>query len=751
MAIRSGTRWGAYRTRILLAGVVSSAFPLASAVAAEVDAEADADADRYGLADIVVTAERREGNIQKTPIAITAFDESLIKQQDISTFRDLSGRIPGLLAPKRSTAYTTQTYAMRGIGETDTFPEPTVAVYVDDVYLARTVGSLYDTPDLERVEVLRGPQGTLYGRNSAAGAIRFITKDPTSEFGGSASLSLGNYDNFDARLRLNGAIVPELLDGSISVIRHTRDGWTHNVTLDDDVNDLDLTVVRGKLKAYPSDRLTLTLSGDAMWDRSTPSYYAPVYQPDGVPGSGTKTNPDRTWADPEPLNKTTVYGGSLVAKYEIDDNFTVKSVTALRGMHGPINYDNDGISLVSADSWSDFKQYYRTQEFTLNGEFGNWNFVAGVYYFYEYFRDLRVRWSGTSRTPNLGQVVYSRGALETESYAAFGQLNYSFDDRWSVTLGGRYTSDDRSFKNEGASRSNVPLVYTPYPDVDAIFASATNWFFTDENADFSAFNPKVSVQYQHDPNLLLYASYSQGFKSGGFDIRATTVTASINPYRPQTTTAYEVGVKAKLFDNTLVANLAVFYNEIEDFHVRASDLVTRVTQLLNAGDGHTQGFELELSALPTQRLRFGASVAYLETKYDTFTATLPGNTAGRTTLIGLDFPFSPKWQAGFSATWDLPIDTAGVWRVGVDGQYESARKDLYNTPELTVRKQAFFNGSFSYTGEDESWTAGINVKNIFDLRRNQAGGYAPTSGPNGNYYFAYNEPRLINVFIRKNF
>ncbi len=477
-------------------------------------------------------AERRAGNIQKTPIAITAYSEELIKQQGISTFRDLSGRVPGLLAPKRSTAYTTQTYAMRGIGETDTFPEPTVAVYVDDVYLARTVGSLYDTPDLERVEVLRGPQGTLYGRNSAAGAIRFITKEPTGDFGGEASLSLGNYDNFEAKARINGPIIPDKLDASFSAIRHSRSGWTRDVTLDDDVNDLDLTVIRGKLKAYPTDRLTITLSGDMMWDRSTPSYYAPVNQPDGVP-SGNAINPNRSWADPQPLNKTTVYGGSLTLKYELADHFTLKSVTALRGMHGPINYDNDGTSLVSADSWSDFKQNYHTQEFTLNGEFDRLNFVAGVYYFYEYFRDLRVRWSATSTTPNIGQIVYSNGKLRTESYAAFGQLNFKFDDRWSITVGGRYTRDDRSFDNEGASLSNQRLVYAPYPNVNQIFGGATNWFFTNESAVFSAFNPKVSLQYQPNSNLLAYASYSQGFKSGGFDIRATTRAASINPYRPQ--------------------------------------------------------------------------------------------------------------------------------------------------------------------------------------------------------------------------
>ena len=143
-------------------------------------ATADAPPTPVVVGDVVVTAQRRSESLQKTPVAVTAFGQEEVKTQAISTFRDLSGRVPGLLAPRRSTAYTTQTYAVRGIGEIDTYPEPAVAVYVDDVYLARTVGSNYDTPDLERVEVLRGPQGTLYGRNSSAGAIRYITKEPAS-------------------------------------------------------------------------------------------------------------------------------------------------------------------------------------------------------------------------------------------------------------------------------------------------------------------------------------------------------------------------------------------------------------------------------------------------------------------------------------------------------------------------------------------------------------------------------------------
>jgi iron complex outermembrane receptor protein len=389
--------------------VMLGAVELANAAEPVADSSAPvADAKGEGLGEIIVTASRREENIQKTPIAITAIGADSIAQQNISTFRDLSGRVPGLLAPKRSTAYTTQTYSIRGIGEIDTYPEPSVAVYVDDVYLARTVGSLYDTPDLERVEILRGPQGTLYGRNSSAGAIRFITKEPTADRQLYVSATYGTFNNVDLKARVNDAILPDdKLNGSFSVIRHTRDGWQHSVPLNRDVNDIDLTILRGKLKSVLMDRLTVTLSGDAMFDRSSQSYYTPVNQPDGQPGTGVATDPDANYSDTLPYNATDAYGGSLTFKYEIDDHLTLKSVSAYRGFGGHIYYDNDGVTAIKGDSYAGFRQSQKTQEFNLNGEYDRLNFVAGLYYFEESFHNHRLSQSAGSTVDDVGTATHA--------------------------------------------------------------------------------------------------------------------------------------------------------------------------------------------------------------------------------------------------------------------------------------------------------------------------------------------------------
>jgi iron complex outermembrane receptor protein len=719
-------------------------------------------AEGVRLEEVVITAQKRSETLQKSAVSVTAYARETIEQQKISTFRDLSGRVPGLLAPKRSTAYTTQQYSIRGVGEIDTYPEPSVAVYVDDVYLARTVGSLYDTPDLERVEVLRGPQGTLYGRNSSAGAIRFITKDPTAARSAEVGLTYGSFDNLEFKARLNGAIISDdKLNGAISLIRHTRDGWQHSVPLDIDVNDLDLTVLRGKLSSQLTDRFTAVLSADAMWDRSSQSYYTPVNQPDGVVGSG-KTDPDLTWSDTLPYNFTTVYGGSLTLRYDINDNLTLKSVTAARGMDGPIYYDNDGVTQIKGDSYAGFDQHYFTQEFNLNGEYERFNFVAGLYYFQEYFHNHRLSQSAGSPKDDVGTVTHTDNYLRTKSWAVFGQVNYRLTDQLTATLGGRYTEDKRRFDNFGQQKTNTALHdpqewnYNP-ADFERLYGPYTTSF--DVHAPwttFSSFTPKIGLQYQWTDDVFVYGSYAEGFKSGGYDLRSTSAIGSQTPYRPQINGAYELGIKTRWLDGRVTANLAAFYNDIEDFQVRATATAatgTVVNQLINAGDAHSKGAELEIQAAPVDGLRLGTTAAYLETAYDTFTATLPNNVPGRKTLVGLEFPYAPRWQVGLSANYRLPLDTPGAWRIGADAQYESRRYvDIYNTPQTQVKPQTFFNGTVNYTSDDERWTAGAQVRNIFDLRRGQAGGYSPTNaGTSPLYYRAYNEPRMINLFVNRKF
>ncbi|HEY6876640.1 MAG TPA: TonB-dependent receptor [Polyangiales bacterium] len=710
------------------------------------------------LGSIIVTAQRREGNIQKTPIAITAFGQDTVQQLKISTFRDLAGRVPGLMVPQRSTAYTTQIYSMRGIGEIDTYPEPSVAVYVDDVYLARSVGSIYDTPDLERVEVLRGPQGTLYGRNSSAGAIRFITKTPTADRTAGLSLRLGTFKDTELRARLNGAILPnDKLNASASLIRHTRRGYTYDVPLDKWVNNIDIWSARVKLKSQLTNRFSIVASGDVMFDRSNQSYYTPINQPNGMI-TGRKPDPDKTWSLVQPFNETTVFGGSLTMTLDLNDELTLKSVTAARGMHGPIYYDNDGVTQIKGDSYAGFDQHYETQEITLNGDYDRVNFVGGLYYFHEYFHNHRLSQSAASPMDNVGTITHTNNRIYTHSIAAFGQADWRILDPLTLTLGLRYTADIRSFENVGEQEGKRPLVYPLPNDFDpklfgTLFTAGATRFDADTPwKTFDAFTPKAGLQWQATDDLLLYASYARGFKSGGFDLRATTLESSTTPFRPQVTSTYEGGIKSGFFRRRLTANLAGYYNDIHDFQVRATSvgaLGMPVNRLINAGDAHSWGGELEVAAIPVSGLTLGTSLAYLRTGYDTFTATLPANVAGRTTLLGREFPLAPRWQANFNFNYKLPLPMPGVWRIGGDVPLETKRYiDIYNTPQTAIRTQVFVNGTINYTSESEFWSAGVSITNLTDLRRPQAGGYAPTNaGAEPLRYAAYNPPRTIIFFF----
>lgn len=752
----------------LLAGMALSVLAApGAALAAEPTDAADASG---GVTDIVVTAQKRAEPLQHTPIAVTAIGGDTIEQQKISTFRDLSGgRVPGLLAPKRSTAQTTQQYSIRGIGEIDTYPEPAVAVYVDDVYLARTVGSLYDTPDLERVEVLRGPQGTLYGRNSSAGAIRFITKDPTAQPSADLSASFGSYRNVDLKARINGAILEDdKLNGALTVIRHTRKGWEHSIPLNRDVNDIDLTVLRGKLKSKLAPGLSLTLAGDAMFDSATQSYYTPINQPNGIPGAGIVTNPDLTWSSTLPYNRTTTYGGSGTLQWELNKALSIKSVTAYRGLHGPIYYDNDGVTAIKGDSLAQFWQHQFTQELNLNGEFDHWNFVAGLYYFSEGFHNHRLSQSAGAAVDNVGTVTHTNNWLNTTAWAVFGQANIHLTHQLTATIGGRWTTELRKFRNIGQTGRNWGLqepqdwnydpdyFFVKYPTGANASASLTGFDVTADPRRFSRFTPKLGLQYDWSKNIFQYVSWSQGFKSGGYDLRSVTAIGSSTPYLPQLTTTYETGLKTRLWGGKATFNLAAYYNDIDDFQVRATStaaLGVVTNQLINAGKAASWGGEAELTLAPADGLTITGSAAYLKTKYRTFTATLPANVAGRTTLIGLDFPYAPRWQFGASANYRLPVKLPGALRVGGDVQYESSRyADIYNTPQLQVLPQTYVNGTINFAADKGNWSVGVNVRNLFNLRRAQFGGYSPSNA--GVYplnYRAYNEPRMINLTLTKGF
>lgn len=706
----------------------ASALALASAAqAAEVDA-----ASAPAVEQVVVTAERRATDLQKTAIAISAFSQQLLADRKIDSIRDLSGQIPNFSISRVTISHTTQTYALRGVGEADPIQEPVLAVYVDDVYIPRQIGSMVEFNDLERVEVLRGPQGTLYGRNSSAGALRIITRDPGDAFRAKAEVGLGNYGAVDVRALIEGPLVEGKLAGSLSYIHHERDGVTFDPTLNHDVNRIDLDAWRAKLRWTPTDRLDVQLTLNALKDRSDTRSYVPVNQPGGVHRT------DRSYSEVEPVQDLDQVSGALRVQYELSDRLKLKSVTSYGGFNlSPVAYDNDGEAALIQKNLIHYNDQYVTQEVQLNGDYGRLTFTSGAFYLHERFFVQRDGYSRKNALPTdpvvtPGNYGFARAhnITNTDAYALFGEASWALSDRLSVTGGLRWTNEkkDFTFDNKVLNLQGQVVGQSIAGQADKIFSSIT---------------PKLSAQFQWTPDILQYVTWSKGFKSGGFDNRATRLDLATRPFAPETVDTYETGLKTELFDHRARVNLAVFYNDYKDLQVSYIDPAYPGNSVrANAGKAHTYGVELESDVRATERLSLQASAGYLFAVYDKYR-----NAGG----IGVDADGhrllnSPRWSLSGGLTYEVPVSIPGSLRVGLNAQYQT--KTYFNAlqrPQDEAPAQTFVNGTVTWLTPDPRWSVVLSGRNLLDSDKPVSATYTPSTGV---YYRNFPDPRTWLVTLK---
>jgi iron complex outermembrane receptor protein len=711
---------------LALAGAAQAATP-----ATPVTAEADANA-APAVEQVVVTAERRATDLQKTAIAISAFSQQLLADRKIDNIRDLSGQIPNFSISRVTISHTTQTYALRGVGESDPIQEPVLAVYVDDVYIPRQIGSMVEFNDLERVEVLRGPQGTLYGRNSSAGALRIITRDPGDAFRAKAEVGLGNYGAVDVRGLIEGPLVEGKLAGSLSYIHHGRDGVTFDPTLNHDVNRIDLDAYRAKLRWTPTDRWDVLLTLNALKDRSDSRSYVPVVQPNG------EHRTDRSYSEVEPKQDLDQISGALRVQYTLNDNLKLKSVTSYGGFNlNPVNYDNDGQAALIQKNLIHYNDQYVTQEVQLNGDYGKLTFTSGLFYLHERFFVERDGYSRRNALPTdpvvtPGNYGFARAhnITNTDAYAVFGEASYAISDRLSVTGGLRWTNEEKefTFDNKVLNLQGQVVGQSIAGQADKIFSAVT---------------PKLSAQFQWTGDVLQYVTWSKGFKSGGFDNRATRLDLATRPFAPENVDAYETGLKTELFDHRARLNLAVFYNDYKDLQVSYSDPAYPGNSVRsNAGKAHTYGVELETDIRATERLSFQASAGYLFAVYDKYrNAGGIGVNADGHRLLN-----SPRWSLSGAVTYDVPIDVPGELRVGLNAQYQT--KTYFNAlqrPQDEAPAQTFLNGVVTWQTPDPRWSVVLSGRNLLDSDKPVSVTYTPATGV---YYNNYPDPRTWLVTLK---
>ncbi|CAI8756949.1 TonB-dependent receptor [Pseudomonas chlororaphis] len=689
---------------------------------AGLSAHAEEGSDKAALPVVTVTAEHHAEDLQKAPLAISAFDEKALEDKQIKSIRDLSGQVPNLTLSRQSISYSAQTYGIRGIGETDPIQEAAVAVYADDLYIPRAISSMLDFNDVERVEVLRGPQGTLYGRNSSAGAIRVITRDPTQETRGFLELGAGNYDARNGRLLISGPLVDNTLFGSFSAIRLSRDGTVSNPTRGKDVNNVDIQSYRGKLRYKPDDSpwdVQLTLAGT--FDRGDTTSYTPF-------DANGRFDKFKSYSSLDPKNRLDQGSSVLRAIYAIDDHLNLKSVTAYSAFHQPVDYDNSGQAALIQNNLILYKQDYATQEFQLNGDYDDFSFSTGLYLYREQFDAERDNLTySVARNRVIGQGQYS--TTRTESYALYGQGSYRITPQLSLIAGLRFTREHKNFEYDNyAIDSNRRI-------------TGTN-FSADSSKSWQSTSPKLGFEYAWTPHLNQYAYVAKGFKAGGYDNRAPTRAAAEQAFSPEDVTTWETGFKGDFFDRRLRANLALFYNDYKDLQTNAYDPALGVSLRTNVGQAHTYGVELETLSALTNDLQLTFNLGYLQSQYDDFeNASGAGVDANGKQLV-----FSPRWNTSVGLNYTLPAGLPGTWLAGTDAQFQTkSYANALNDDIQEIPRQTFWNANTRYISGDGHWTTTLAVKNLLDRAYPQSVGYVPSSGAR---YYAVNDPRTLLLSVR---
>ena len=501
-------------------GVLAVSLLATMPVMAQDAAAADAGGQKTTtLESIKVTARKREETLQEVPVAVTAFTADTLDKLNVRDLSDLDAQVPNLTIYAARGSNSTLTAYIRGVGQSDPLwgVDPGVGLYMDDVYIARPQGALLDVFDVERVEVLRGPQGTLYGKNTIGGAIKYISRGLRSDFNGFGSLTIGNYGQRDIKAAVGGGLGgSEYLRGRISIADLHNDGFGENIVTGDPVSDKDVTAYRLSLGAYVTDNFDLQFALDHMKDGSGVRGAQMLQANRNVPNTPPLESRYDVRNGMPNVNETTMSGASVTANLRASDDWTFKYVLAKRESDTETNIDFD----VTQSKIADVKAFYDDEQVTheLQAMYdggGRSRGVMGVYMFDGY--------AGGQVLNNFFNFLFgdTQGNVYTESYAAYADWTFDVTEQFKVDVGARYTNEEKHavVLNRGYSDAT----YTRPISVAADF---------DKTISFNNFSPKISLDYQVTPDILVYGLASRGFKSGGYNIRAqaTAVPRSAEPF-----------------------------------------------------------------------------------------------------------------------------------------------------------------------------------------------------------------------------
>lgn len=672
-----------FKSRLVLAAGIVVASP--NVTWAQDDAsEPQGTAQAAVQGEIIVTARRIGERLQETPVAVTAVTVADLEQKSVINIQEVTRLAPGLNFKGGGGSQTQGYISIRGIGQPNDNPgmEPGVGIYIDDVYIPRSQVGVFDLNDVQQIEVLRGPQGTLYGKNTVGGAVKVTTGKPGPDLGGTLTIGYGNFNERRLAFAINVPVSDRLFVRGSGTIRK-RNGYYDNPFDGRKLSDINSMSGRLHVLYRPSSDLEVLLSAETYHDRSidlanrliaiaptgafaaieafagplAPYVYVPGSDPRRGGGSDIRFDPDMRFTP-----RVDWFGTSMQLTWTRDE-MTVKSITAYRDLHSVRVLDVDGTPLRVLNIGDETKQRQFSQELQLSGSLwdGRVQYLGGLFYFDE------------SLTHDFRQTIAALGVrsdrlneLGTKSGAAYLNVTFKATDALSMTLGGRYTSEKRPLNTTLRSLPTLAVVTPRFGD----------------SKKFSDFSPKIEIDYKLSPDAFFYVSASKGFKSGGFNNQASDASQLV-AYDAETAWSYELGAKLQMFDRRVTLNTALFYMDYKDLQLNVNRTVNNVvlTTVSNAGRAKIGGVEVEGSVLLTDNFNIFGNFSYTDGHYDEFNDAILGDLSASKLLLN-----KYKYLIGAQYTFDLGDEM----KLRVGGDYSWRSSVFTDAVNLPVLKQPSF-------------------------------------------------------------
>ncbi len=767
--------------RAVLSLVISSIlFSGAGTALAQEKSEENEAEKGFELEVITVSARKRVESIQDAPLSITAVQGDLLEEMGVADLTGIANIAPNVSFSTSGTVSGSSSNAVvyiRGIGQNDYVPvvDPGVGIYVDEVYMGRTIGSVLDLADIQSVEVVRGPQGTLFGRNTIGGAISITTNDPHGDTEGRLRAILGS----QGRKEVFGTFQTEITDsisGIFNVMSRKRDGTVTRVNVpgSEKLGNTDSQGARAKFEIEASDKLRFKIIADYVREReeSAPEVNAFFQDSLTLPGAWNGFNPFAGFAPsstaegcvagdvsqgtncynesqqlgPFATGETTLsqndidaWGLSFGTTYDINDNLTAKLILAHRQLDADFARQVDGTPFNIFENRESYDSEQTSVDFRVNGVSGNLTFVAGAFY-YEEESDNQLDFDGVLQ--GTLYPIHVGGITDNSNYAVYGEGTYDISDDLHLTVGVRYTDEEKNvtpnaFAFPGCSIDLRPTA--PSAACDSTLANIprrsvnTTEYLIDPVENTIAFDEvtwRAVLSYDVNNDTRVYGSVSTGFKSGGFEWRVTNTSFTtpdaqalialgngscgegnecLPTFDPETVTTYEFGIKSDVTDNLRI-NSAIFYSDFEDMIVAANQGGIATFQT-NAAKATIQGFELEVTWVPIDSILVNASVGYLDAEYDEVSPE--AQAAGITTED--KFVFSPEWVSSLGVSYITEFDNGSTLTTRIDGVYKDEQEfEAANTIYTRDEGYVAWNAALKYMDASEEWSLTLGVDNLTD-------------------------------------